>query len=94
MTTLIPLETTMSTADRYPYVAGVKKKGSHAEAGSFMGSPGVVPGRVLFVPQSQAYYWTPEWQAFERQADADIAAGRIRRFTSMNDAVAALRSPE
>ena len=94
MTALISLETTMSTADPYAYVASVENEGSHAGAGSFMGSPGVVPGGVIFVPQSQAYYWTAEWQAFEKEADADIAAGRIEQFTSMNDAVSALRSPE
>ena len=34
----------------------------------------------ILVPRSQAYYWTPSWQAGEAEADADIAAGRIARF--------------
>ncbi len=28
----------------------------------------------------QAWYWTPEWQAGEAEADADLAAGRFARF--------------
>ena len=31
----------------------------------------------------QAWFWTPEWQAKEREADEDIAAGRVTRY--MND---------
>jgi hypothetical protein len=32
--------------------------------------------------KSQAWFWTPEWQAKEREADEDIVAGRLRRFMS------------
>lgn len=28
----------------------------------------------------QAWYWTPEWQAGEAEADADLVAGRFVRF--------------
>ncbi len=38
----------------------------------------------------QAWFWTPEWQARERQADADIAAGRITSFDSEEAFEAAL----
>ncbi|MFN2496907.1 MAG: hypothetical protein ABR608_13510 [Pseudonocardiaceae bacterium] len=31
---------------------------------------------------NQAWYWTPEWQAGEAEADADLAAGRFVRFYS------------
>jgi hypothetical protein len=30
----------------------------------------------------QAWFWTPEWQAKEREADEDIAAGRVEHFDS------------
>jgi hypothetical protein len=33
----------------------------------------------------QAWFWTEEWQAGEREADADIAAGRVTRFHSDED---------
>lgn len=32
---------------------------------------------MIEIPRDQAWYWTKEWQAKERQADEDIAAGRI-----------------
>ncbi len=40
--------------------------------------------------KSQAWFWTPEWQAKEREADEDIAAGRVRRFMSDEEFLASL----
>lgn len=31
---------------------------------------------VVAIPADQAWFWTDRWQAMEREADADIAAGR------------------
>lgn len=47
----------------------------------------IVEDGILLRPKklidaSQAWFWTPEWQAGERQADEDIAAGRGMRFES------------
>ena len=47
----------------------------------------IVDEGILLRPQkvidaSQAWYWTPEWQAGEREADAEIAAGGGRVFMS------------
>jgi len=39
----------------------------------------------------QAWFWTPEWQAGERQADADKAAGRFTRYEDGEAFLAALR---
>lgn len=39
----------------------------------------------------QAWFWTPEWQAGERQADADKAAGRYTRYFSDEEFLSALR---
>jgi hypothetical protein len=33
----------------------------------------------------QRWFWTPAWQARERQADEDFAAGRSRVFESEED---------
>jgi hypothetical protein len=30
--------------------------------------------------KSQAWFWTADWQAKEREADESLAAGRVRRF--------------
>jgi len=38
----------------------------------------------------QAYYWSPEWQAAEREADEDIAAGRVQSFDNVEDTIAHL----
>jgi hypothetical protein len=38
----------------------------------------------------QAYFWTKEWQAGEREADEDIAAGRVETFNTMDDLIADL----
>ena len=35
----------------------------------------------------QSWYWTPEWQAAEKDADDDIAAGRVHRFGNIKDAI-------
>ncbi len=32
----------------------------------------------IHVPREQAYFWTREWQAGEREADEEIRAGRVR----------------
>lgn len=31
---------------------------------------------VVAIPADQAWFWTDRWQQMERQADADISAGR------------------
>jgi hypothetical protein len=35
----------------------------------------------------QSWYWTPEWQSAEKDADDDIAAGRVHRFGNVGDAI-------
>ncbi len=30
------------------------------------------------IDRSQAWFWSPEWQAGEREADEDLKAGRVR----------------
>lgn len=42
------------------------------------------------IDASQAWYWTPEWQAGEREADEDIKAGRVERFMSGEEFLEAL----
>jgi AbrB family looped-hinge helix DNA binding protein len=49
------------------------------------------------IPTDQAWFFTPEWLAGERQADEDIAAGRTRKHDSAEDMFAhldALGSPD
>lgn len=44
-------------------------------------------GPPLVIPESQEYYWTSEWQAGEREALAEIAAGQTKEFESAQEAV-------
>ena len=48
----------------------------------------VVDDRAMLVPKklvdkSQAYFWTEDWQKGEAEAEADIKAGRIEAFDSV-----------
>jgi hypothetical protein len=47
------------------------------------------PNKLIDV--SQAYFWTPAWQAAEQEADQDIAAGRIRELDNVDDPITSLR---
>ena len=42
------------------------------------------------VDKSQAYFWSSEWQAAEREANDDIAAGRIHEAQDVEALIAKL----
>jgi hypothetical protein len=42
-----------------------------------------------FKPE-QAWFWTEEWQAMERGAEADLAAGRCDTFDTMEEFLTSL----
>lgn len=46
------------------------------------------------IPEDEAFFWTPEWQAGEAAAEADLAAGRSRRFASADDLIRDLLRPK
>jgi antitoxin MazE len=45
---------------------------------------------VLPVPADQRWFWTERWQAMEREADADIAAGRTVVVDGVDELIAHL----
>lgn len=47
--------------------------------------------RRQFDPE-QAWFWTREWQEGEREAEADLSAGRFRRYDSDDAFIAHLDS--
>jgi hypothetical protein len=51
-------------------------------------------GGVVIRPidADQAWFWSPEWQEGEREADADRDAGRTLRFESTEEFLAHLES--
>lgn len=68
--------------------AGIRRK-AHIEEGDILeaevrGDEIVLKPKKL-IDKSQAWYWTKEWQEGERQADEDIAAGRVREFDNVED---------
>ncbi len=44
------------------------------------------------IDQDQAYFWSEEWQAAERAAQADIDAGRVAAFSNVDDLIRDLNS--
>ena len=47
---------------------------------------------VIVVDKSQAYFWTPEWQKGEREADEDIKKGKLSGpFKSAEELISHLR---
>ena len=42
------------------------------------------------VDKSQTWFWSSEWQAAEREAEADIQAGRVHEFPNAEEAIAFL----
>jgi len=51
----------------------------------------IVPKRMI--DKSQTYFWTPEWQKGEREADADINKGRVKAFDTLDELFADLDKP-
>lgn len=41
--------------------------------------------RRVSIPADQRWFWTSEWQAGEREASADIATGRTRRYSDIDE---------
>jgi AbrB family looped-hinge helix DNA binding protein len=72
------------------------RKAAHLEEGDLLEAVLTDDG-ILLRPQkvidaTQAWFWSPEWQAGERAADNDAAAGRVEVFRSGDELVDALRS--
>ncbi len=46
--------------------------------------------RATFIDPEQAWFWSQRWQNQERQAQADIDAGRVSRYADMEEAISDL----
>ncbi len=72
------------------------RKAARLEEGDLLEAEITADG-ILLRPQkvidaTQAWFWTPEWQAGEREADVDRGAGRIESFSSGDEFLGALQS--
>lgn len=71
------------------------RKAARLEEGDLLDAELTAEG-ILLRPQklidaTQAWFWSPQWQAGEREADADRAAGRLDSFSSGEEFIEALR---
>ena len=51
--------------------------------------------RIVLIPKklidkSQAYFWTEDWQEAEKEAENDLAEGRVESYDTVDDLVAGL----
>lgn len=56
---------------------------------SAKGSQIILSAKVL-IDRDQAWFWTPDWQAGEREASEDIKLGRVFEFETAEEAITAL----
>ena len=47
------------------------------------GTAYLIPIATIKIPRDQAWFWTKEWQEKEREADVDIAEGKVQNFESL-----------
>ena len=55
-------------------------------------SDGILLRPQKLIDATQAWFWTPEWQAGEREADSDRAAGQFETFESGEELIGALQN--
>jgi len=62
------------------------RSAAHLEEGDLLDAEVIDDGILLrprkVIDSTQAWFWSPPWQAGEREADADRAAGRVETFDS------------
>jgi AbrB family looped-hinge helix DNA binding protein len=70
------------------------REAAHLEEGDLLDfeirSDGILLKPLKLIDATQEWFWQPECQAKEREADEDIAAGRVRRFSSNEEFLASL----
>jgi AbrB family looped-hinge helix DNA binding protein len=50
----------------------------------------IIISRAQIIPPDQAWFWSQRWQQLEREAQADLQAGRVLEFADAQAALAAL----
>lgn len=85
--------TTVRNKGQITIPAGIRKA-ARLEVGDPLEVELVAEGILLrprkMIDATQAWFWTPEWQAGERRADEELAAGLGERFESDEEFLAAL----
>lgn len=73
----------MTTSEVRENLAEVINQAAYGHVTTIITRDGRPLARV--VAEEDAWFWTPEWQAKEREADEEIAAGRARTYDSMDE---------
>jgi antitoxin MazE len=47
----------------------------------------IVLSRALMIPPEDAWFWSERWQHLEHESQADIDAGRVKSFDTINKAL-------
>ncbi len=72
------------------------RRSAHLEEGDLLEaeltSDGILLRPQKLIDATQAWFWTPNWQEGERDADADRAAGRVEVFATDEEFLAALQA--
>ena len=71
-----------------PPEAGLKM-GDELEARIYKDRIELIP--MVPVPRDQAWFWTREWQAKEREADDARSAGEFSEYSDVDDLIAGLK---
>ncbi len=55
--------------------------------------------RIVLIPKklidkSQAYFWTEDWQEAEREAERDLAEGRVEAYETVDELSAGLEQSQ
>jgi len=86
--------TTIEAEGRITIPPGIREAAHLRENDAF--EVELTPDGILLRPHrtidpAQAWFWTPEWQTGEREADEDKAAGRFTRYESGEDFLESLK---
>lgn len=47
---------------------------------------------VITIAKDQSWFWSPEWQKGEKEAEENISNNEVKSFNNVNDAISFLRS--
>ena len=50
----------------------------------------ILVSRAQVIPPDQAWFWSQRWQRMEKAAQADLEAGNVVVYSSVDDAITAL----
>jgi antitoxin PrlF len=72
------------------------RKAARLQEGDLLEAEVSETGEVILRPlatidRSQAWFWTPEWQAGEREATEQIQRGEVKRYETDTDFLNSLR---